>query len=130
MIEPDDTTIAVISSMARIHCPNTEIAAGLGVNIQAFQRLLEDFPHVKEIIEKAKENGKASLRAKTWGMANEGNWNALKHLNQHILGEHDKATQDVNFNVRRNFLDMDVIEGEVIEQGLIKNTRKIEPPDE
>lgn len=126
-LEPDDVTLAIVKSCARIGCSDTEMAAALSVTIPTWVTFRKTFEIVEQTIEQARGSGKTSLRRKTWELAEKGNWNALQHLNKHVLGEHDKTTQDVNVNVRRSALDMDDtmdIESSVVDSKLIASTHR------
>lgn len=130
-LEPDDITLTLVASLAMIQCTDNEYAAALSCSLPTWMSFKQEFPEVQQVMDTNRGNGRISLRRKTWDMAMDGNWNALQHLNKHVLGEHDKTTQDVNVNVRRTALDMDTIDGEVIETASIGHTRLItDDPDE
>lgn len=103
---PDEITLDRVRTLALVHATETMFAGVLGVSNNTWKNFVQDFPEVRQVIESANAEGKLSLRVKTVDMALDGNWNALQHLNKHILGEHDKSTQDVNVNVRRDALAM------------------------
>lgn len=109
---PDEVTLDRVRVLALVHATDSMFAGVLEVSPNTWKNFLRDFPEVQQVIDKANAEFKKSLRVKTVDMAMEGNWNALKHLNEQILGEHAKSSQEVNVNVRRSILDMtdDILE--------------------
>lgn len=98
-LHPDEPTLELIASHARIQCTDVEFAAALQVSLDYWKAFKADFPEVQQAIDNNRGTGKISLRRKQWKMALEdGHWGAIQHLSKHALGEHDKAA-DVNITV-------------------------------
>lgn len=76
----DEDQVADLASRFWTHA---EIAAFFKVNIDVIRE------RYATIIREAKEHGKGRVRDLQWQAALKGDWNAIKHLARHHLGEHD-----------------------------------------
>jgi hypothetical protein len=85
-----------VAGMIQIMCTKQEIAGVFGVDIQTLEARIKDwgydnFSHMKE---QYSATGKMSLRREQWKVAKKGNVTMLKHLGEHWLEQHSKASID------------------------------------
>jgi hypothetical protein len=79
-----------VERLAAIDCTEPEIAAVLGIDYATWKRHKKRNPDIVEIVERGKENGKASLRRLQWKTASEGNPTMQIWLGKQRLGQQDK----------------------------------------
>lgn len=79
-VEVDES---LIERLAFIHCNNTEIAAAVGCSVDTLDR------RFAELIAKAREKGKSSLRRLQWETAQKGNVTMQIWLGKQILGQRE-----------------------------------------
>jgi hypothetical protein len=77
---------AQVEALARIHCTHAEIAAVLGCHKDTITNRFSD------LIEKGKEEGRASLRRQQWKLATAGNATMCIWLGKQLLGQQDRQT--------------------------------------
>jgi hypothetical protein len=80
-----------VMAAAAVGSTREEIAAILGVSSKLLQigKTVSGTPY-PEVIERGKQQGKASLRRRLWHMAlNDGNAQVAIHLSKHVLGMKD-----------------------------------------
>lgn len=80
----------LVRSMAEIQCTQEEIAHVVGCSVDTLSRR-----GFAEIIKKAAEGGKSSLRRQQWAKAMDGNSTMLIWLGKQYLGQTDKMQSDV-----------------------------------
>lgn len=90
-LEPDVRTIAIIQGLGEIQATVEECAAVMGVGKATFLRFLERNPSVEESYERAKEQGKSSLRRHQFKVAAKGNPTMLIWLGKQYLEQADKS---------------------------------------
>jgi predicted transcriptional regulator len=78
-----------IRTLARCHCPDSEIAAFMGVGEATIQR------HFDALLKESREAGKANIRAKQYRMAMEGDRAMLIWLGKQLLKQSDKVQWDI-----------------------------------
>lgn len=81
LLVDDDT----IEKLASIHCTMEEIATIAGCSKDTIERR----PELMEKIERARADGKASLRRHQWTLAQKGNATLLIWLGKQLLGQKD-----------------------------------------
>lgn len=89
-LQPDDKTLKTLEGLGRIQSTTKETAAVLDVSEQTFLTFLERHTHARDIFERAKENGKASLRRAQMKSALDGNVQAQIWLGKQLLGQREK----------------------------------------
>jgi hypothetical protein len=80
-----------VYKLALLWCTHEEIAAHLNVHIDTITL------HFSKLIQKAKEEGKASLRRMQWNSAAQGNVTMLIWLGKTILKQKEETQHDINF---------------------------------
>ena len=80
----------LVVQLAKIHCTHTEIAAVVGCSVDTLTRRFAD------IIEKAREDGKSSLRRAQWKAALSGDRTLMIWLGKQHLGQNDKQQHEVS----------------------------------
>ena len=75
--------------LARLHCTNEEIAACLDINITHWYKLIGRDKRLRESVEKARGEGRASLRRLQWQNATQGNVTMQIWLGKQILSQTD-----------------------------------------
>ena len=76
-------------ALAQIHCTHGEMAAVLGMSLRTFQERLEEHPELHDIINKGRDEGKASLRRAQWKSALSGDRTMMIWLGKNHLGQRD-----------------------------------------
>ena len=76
-------------ALAQIHCTHEEIAAVMGMSLRTFQERLEEHPELHAIIDKGRDEGKASLRRAQWKSALSGDRTMMIWLGKNHLGQSD-----------------------------------------
>lgn len=79
--------------MAAIHCTDAEIAAVVGISLETFKRRKLD-PEIADRLERARANGKASLRRIQWKLAESGNAALAIWLGKNLLGQREPERFD------------------------------------
>lgn len=79
---------AQVEALARIHCTHEEMAAVLGCSTDTLTRRFAD------VIEKGRDQGKASLRRKQFELAMKGDRTMLVWLGKQVLGQRDKQEHE------------------------------------
>ena len=87
---PVEIDIEQVERLAAIDCTEPEIAAVLGIDYATWKRHKKKNPDLALIVERGKENGKASLRRLQWKTAQEGNATMQIWLGKQRLGQQDK----------------------------------------
>lgn len=78
-----------IKTLGRCHCPDSEVAAFMGVSEMTIQR------HFGSILKEAREAGKSNIRAKQFRLAMDGNVSMLIWLGKQLLKQSDKIQWDI-----------------------------------
>jgi hypothetical protein len=81
----------VMKRAASIGCTVEEIAAVLGMGRSTFYGQMERYPEIKEALEEARENGRATLRRIQWQRANAGSDTMLIWLGKNMLKQTDRT---------------------------------------
>jgi len=81
--------------LARIHCTNEEIASCLGVNRSYWYKLLKRDAKLSDVLEKARDEGRASLRRLQWQNATQGNVTMQIWLGKQILSQNDISRNEI-----------------------------------
>jgi hypothetical protein len=89
-LQPDDKTLKTLEGLGRIQSTTKEAAAVLDVSEPTFLEFIERHEKARETFERAKENGKASLRRAQMKSALDGNVTAQIWLGKQLLGQRDK----------------------------------------
>lgn len=79
----------ILKGLAAIQCTMEEMSAVLGCSVDTLERRYAD------VIRKAKEQGKSSLRRKQYQVALSGNPTMLIWMGKNVLGQTDKVAQEV-----------------------------------
>jgi hypothetical protein len=87
---PKHLDLTLIEGLAQIHCTDGEIASIVGVSHDTFQRRKQDNPEFAEMLDKARANGKASLRRIQWHGAQNGSAAMAIWLGKQLLGQKDR----------------------------------------
>jgi len=91
---PKDIDLELVYALAKIHCSVSEIASIVGVNKDTISR------RCKDIIEKAKDEGRMSLRRAQFHKAiNEGNVVMQIFLGKNWLGQSDNPVSTSNTTI-------------------------------
>src|ERR1017187_1797473 len=83
----DDKDIEQVKTLARCHCPDSEIAAFLGCSESTLRR------HFDTLLKEQREAGKANLRAMQYRLAMEGDKTLLIWCGKQILGQREPSLQ-------------------------------------
>ncbi len=75
--------------LARIHCTHEEMASCLGFSVSYWYELLKRDQKLSESVEKARGEGRASLRRLQWQNATQGNVTMQIWLGKQILSQTD-----------------------------------------
>lgn len=95
-IEIDES---LVDKLASIHCTMEEIGSIVGCSVDTLERRFAD------VIKKAKDKGKSSLRRYQWELAQKGNATMLIWLGKQLLGQRDiqaiqvSTEESTGFNV-------------------------------
>lgn len=76
---------SLVEKLASIHCTMEEIASVCDCSVDTLER------RFAELIKKAKDKGKSSLRRHQWESAQKGNVTMLIWLGKQLLGQTDKT---------------------------------------
>jgi len=90
-------------ALAQINCTHSEIASVLGMDLRTLQRRLAEDPELVTIIEKGREEGKASLRRAQWKSALAGDRTMMIWLGKNTLGQSDNQRVEHSGNVVVSF---------------------------
>jgi hypothetical protein len=90
---PKEINLDLVQDLARIHCTDAEIANICKVSQETFTRRKRD-PAFAELLEQARDEGKASLRRLQWQAAQNGNSALLIFLGKNILRQRDKTVEE------------------------------------
>ena len=88
--DPYQVDPAKMEALGRINCTHEEIAAVLGMSVRTFRERLEENPELRHLLEKARDEGKASLRRVQWKAALAGDKTMMIWLGKNHLGQKDK----------------------------------------
>ena len=80
---------------ARIHCTNEEIASCLGISKSYWYDLIKRDAKLSDTIEKARDEGRASLRRLQWQNATQGNVTMQIWLGKQILSQNDISRNEI-----------------------------------
>ena len=81
--------------LARIHCTNEEIASCLGISKSYWYDLIKRDAKLSDTIEKARDEGRASLRRLQWQNATQGNVTMQIWLGKQILSQNDISRNEI-----------------------------------
>lgn len=81
--------IEQIKTLARCHCPDSEIAAFMGVSERTIQN------HFCALLKEQREAGKANIRAMQYKMAMNGDRAMLIWIGKQILGQRERTEIDI-----------------------------------
>ena len=90
--KPKDIDLVKVEALARIGCPDKDIAMVMGVTWEWFSKLKNHSSMRHEIVhalEKGRANGRSSLRRAQWELALKGNATMLIWLGKNELGQSD-----------------------------------------
>lgn len=87
---PDDETLKKLENLGKIQCTTKEAAAVLDVSEPTFIEFIKRYEKARDVFEKGKENGKASLRRMQLKAAEAGNVTMMIWLGKQLLGQKDK----------------------------------------
>lgn len=82
--------VGLVEKLASIHCTMEEIASVCGCSVDTLERRFAD------VIKRAKNKGKSSLRRHQWELAQKGNATMLIWLGKQLLDQSDKVQQKVD----------------------------------
>ena len=88
--DPLEVDPVKLLALAQINCTNEEMASVLGMSKRTFQERLAENEELRDIIDKGREEGKASLRRMQWKAALGGNTTMMIWLGKNTLGQTDK----------------------------------------
>lgn len=80
-----------IARLAEYGCTEEEMAAGMGMTLEAWRMALEGDKMAQEAIEQGRGMGRMKLRRKQYRVALQGEVGMLSHLGKHMLGQIDKT---------------------------------------
>jgi hypothetical protein len=86
-----DTAQVAIQLMAEMQCTDAEIAARMGCCPETIKRRKANEPEFREMLDKHRALGKATLREKQWRKAENGNITMLIWLGKQYLGQSDRS---------------------------------------
>jgi len=109
-----------VRKLAGMQCPKYEIAAFLGMAESTFYLHLQNNPELENAYKEGKEAGKASLRARQWQLAMQGNTQMLIHLGKNVLEQFDR--QKIDQTVTQTQPVINLVLGE-------ENTYEVDKPD-
>ncbi len=109
-IEFTEEQVNLIGTLARCHCPDSEIAAALGCAEMTIRR------HFGTLISEQREVGKSNIRAKQFRMAMKGDKTMLVWLGKQLLGQ-----REPNLHIDFNKISDDQL-------AAVVKSRLIEPP--
>lgn len=89
-LQPDDETLKKLENLGKIQCTTKEAAAVLDVSEPTFIEFIKRYEKARDVFEKGKENGKASLRRMQLKAAENGNVTMLIWLGKQLLGQKDQ----------------------------------------
>ena len=92
-----DIDLTLVEKLAAIHCTNTEIASVVGIDVSGLSR-----PRFAQIILKARERGKMTLRRKMFETAMGGNVTMQIWLSKQYLGMAEKIEQTTDTSLNAN----------------------------
>jgi predicted transcriptional regulator len=81
-----------LKQLCQIHCTDGEIAQIFGVTPAAVSQW-RGVKRIREVMDKARSEGKASLRRLQWKSAIDGNVQMQIHLGKHLLAQTDDVNQ-------------------------------------
>ena len=90
-----EINLALVARSAAIGCTIAEIAAVLGMTERHLFERMQQQPEIKEIIERARETGKTTLRRMQWQGAESGNATMLIWLGKQLLDQKDRASTEI-----------------------------------
>ena len=79
--------VELIKTLARCHCPDSEIAAAIGCGEATLQR------HFDALLKEQREIGKSNIRAKQFRMAMNGDRTMLIWIGKQILNQREPSLQ-------------------------------------
>jgi hypothetical protein len=84
---------SLIFNLAKIHCTMAEISAMTDISVSTLEN------NFYELIQKGKEEGKASLRRSQYLAAQKGNVAMMIWLGKQLLGQRERADLDIQSGV-------------------------------
>lgn len=91
---------ALVQSLAEIQCTHEEIAHVVGCSVDTLARR-----GFAELINKARETGRSSLRRQQWHTAMNGNPTMQIWLGKQYLGQQDKSSVETTHKPYRSAVD-------------------------
>ena len=91
----------LLLELGKIQCTYDEIAAVLGISRRTLYTRLEEKPELRTIIEKARDEGRSSLRRAQWKSALSGNTTMQIWLGKQHLGQKDQGALDLTLDKAR-----------------------------
>jgi len=88
--DPIQVDPAKMEALGRISCTHEEIAAVLGMSVRTFRQRLSENEELRNLLEKARDEGKASLRRAQWKAALAGDRTMMIWLGKNTLGQSDR----------------------------------------
>lgn len=86
LLEIDES---LVEKLAEIHCTMQEIGSIVGCSVDTLEG------RFSEVIKRAKDRGRASLRRHQWHLAEKGNCTMLIWLGKQLLGQTDKYIEEI-----------------------------------
>lgn len=108
----------VVEKLAMIHCTMIEIASVVGCSVDTLERRYAD------LIKKAKDKGRASLRRLQYEKAQQGNVTMMIWLGKQLLGQSDKMDQTYSKPIEPTVVKLST--GEAIIWGLKDDVKAME----
>ena len=101
--DPYQVDPAKMEALGRINCTHEEIAAVLGMSVRTFRERLSESEELRSLLEKARDEGKASLRRVQWKSALAGDKTMMIWLGKQYLKQADKHEIDQNTTMTFNW---------------------------
>ena len=98
---------ALISQLAMMHCTDSEIAHLCGMTPEGFCKRKKSDTELVQVLEKGRDEGKASLRRLQWKQAQSGDKTMLIWLGKQLLGQSDKREQKLDTSMTVNIVKPD-----------------------
>lgn len=93
-----------LEQLAAVHCTEAEMAAQFNMSWPTFDKLRQQNPQIKEVIERGKYKGTSSLRSAQYKAALAGNPTMLIWMGKQILGQRDDIPTVIDGQQQKAFL--------------------------
>jgi hypothetical protein len=100
--DPYQIDVEKMEALGRINCTHEEIASVLGMCVRTFRERLSENEELRSRLERAKHDGRSSLRRAQWKSALAGDRTMLVWLGKNELGQTDR--QDVTQTGRQEII--------------------------